>query len=134
MADTLTLDTSGGIEWVPHPYPGCKGKTYWTDLDPFTQGYVEALFAGAARWTEGRCLTTLQEWAGFSDLAPEALAMILLDCERWLARYPKTKRAREKGANAWRYRQEQLVKRPDFPPLTPTLGDDGKVYLREAGQ
>lgn len=74
----------------------------------------------------------------FSDLAPEALALILKDCaarrnelQQLFAplRYGRTQ---TDGANFWVRRQSGLE--PDFagrfPPLTPYLREDGKVALR----
>jgi len=87
------LDTSGAVQ--------CDERTRfentkWRDLDAFTQGYIEALFftscaAGYAMQTVRASLAayesmiedggTVPEDAGFADLAPEALATILQDCQ-----------------------------------------------------
>lgn len=74
--------------------------TCWGDLDAFTQGYIEALFftenepgtcrydrtADRAAWDEavheGRSKDIPGDY-GFSDLAPETLARIIEDCERF---------------------------------------------------
>lgn len=71
---------------------------------------------------------------GFSDLAPETLARIIADCERWQRLYPKGRSGHEGGAYCWELRQAQHVERPDFPPLTVQLGDDGKVRFAEPAQ
>lgn len=137
MTETFPLDTSGRVEAVPgsaHHAPAYA----WSDLSPFVQGYVGAMFASCFDpvFDKPVLRSGYADFRGisFSDLAPATLAAILRDCERWLDRYPKTEVTAKKGENAWRYRQEQLVERPDFPPLTPFLSDDGKIYLREGGE
>ena len=121
------FDTSGAVQTPPTP--GLVwGVTRWSDLSPFTQGYVEAMLSGPVM---GR-FAPLNRQFGFSDLSPEALAATIRDCEamcEWdrlaRTRFPKS------GAIRWGERQRGLDA-PRFPPLTPYLGDDGKVYLREA--
>lgn len=87
----FTLDTSGvvlpfhryDLQWNAEPV-GYR----WPDLSPFAQGYVEALLRDAwdqgvvilDRWGDGEDDTD-QNRPGFSDLSPEALALILRDCE-----------------------------------------------------
>lgn len=60
----------------------------------------------------------------FRDIAPETLARIIADCEAMqghgLAGTVSV------GRGAWDARQSSLCV-PSFPPLTVTLGDDGKV-------
>lgn len=115
----FTLDTSGEIVLpYPHLHPEPRGYR-WSDLDPFTQGYVEALFVSEQN-DRGHGISC------FSDLSPEALAMILADCAEaqsspppWL--WPVT------GEEFWRARN--VVSSIRFPPLTASLGDDGKVRL-----
>ncbi len=138
MQTTFTLDTSGGIRT-------CDGdsRVYWRDLSPFMQGYIEAMFASEratdvtkADWlpdaeavgASGACALPCD--AGFSDLAPETLARIIADCEailglEWLS-YQNTI---HDGRMLWEEHQKRdLAKYNDrFPPLTVTLGDDGKV-------
>lgn len=126
----FTLDTSGFVEGRPE---GVRTKRfYWTDLDPFAQGYVEALLT--AFWNTVLYATRIKP-RGFRDLAPETLAAILKDC----AAQPgndhlvcTTTRQHDNGVLFWRKRQRGEVE--GFPPLTPYLGGDGKVYLREASQ
>lgn len=99
-----------------------------SDLDPFTQGYVEALLSGWIKSGEfgDEGSDTFGSY-DFSDLAPEALAAILRDCAAQGDNHAST----ESGKAFWAYRQ--AGKYPwAFPPLTPYLGDDGRVYLREA--
>jgi hypothetical protein len=84
---------------------------------------------------------------GFSDLAPETLARIMEDCERIQTR--PISATHNWGTNTlagkmfWRDRAtgfaglglEPRIRYSEvFPPLTVYLGDDGKVYLREAGR
>lgn len=106
------------------------------DLSPFAQGYVEALFASHRQdlGTATYYANDQREWrdAAFSDLAPEALAMILADCDRWIQLYPATGRGTANGARFWELRNLQLITRTDFPPLRVYLNDDGKVSLSQA--
>ena len=69
---------------------------------------------------------------GFSDLSPEALALILKDCERYHAESAiPISDFREGGAIYFDERQSGNV--PDVPtahpPLTVSLGGDGKIRL-----
>lgn len=114
----FTLDTSGAV-----PMPSAHGGSVpfrWGGLSPFAQGYVEALFASAEdalRYPDTGPGIGGGHY-GFSDLAPEALALILRKCG------PEAQRlwgdTREGGRLFW----------SSFP-LAPYLGDDGRVYLRE---
>lgn len=139
-APAFTLDTSGAVASTVRfglPYA-------WSDLDAFAQGYVEALFASACprcrgagefiqTWHAGNLHERLRDhgsgfgWfrcdLGFSSLSPEALAMILADC----AAYQASRPSGQVGAVFWLYRDEGELS--DFPPLTVSLGDDGKVRL-----
>lgn len=76
---------------------------------------------------------------GFSDLAPETLARIMEDCERYIT-HAKRKEHDQRffrdnaglGEVFWAVRQtDKAVWAYVFRPLTPYLGEDGKVYLRE---
>mgnify|MGYP003578430623 CR=1 FL=1 len=99
----------------------------WSDLSPFTQGYIEALFATfSAEFQKEWGASNLQ--VRFSDLAPETLAGIIADCEaaataRGSDGYEAT------GREFWMVRQAGLI--ADFPPLTIHLGDDGKVRFAD---
>jgi hypothetical protein len=120
-----TLDTSGAVA-LPHAAHGqtfCS--TLWSDLTPFQQGYVEALFASYQNAVHGDANAGLR----FSDLAPEALALIQKDCERVCDLAGTDGGSPVVGAAFWRNRQGGTA---SFPPLTVTLGDDGKVHLRAA--
>lgn len=119
---TFELDTSGTVYGVKAPsitWTTKPGDLDWSDLTPFCQGYVEAMFSGPALPRVG----LLWEWVGFSDLAPETLARIIEDCEA-LRPSPVTV---EHGRTVWKQRQEGKAG-PDFPPLAVSLGDNDKVY------
>lgn len=142
------LDTSGAVidnrpGWAKHPV------VYWHQLDPFTQGYIEALVASMqdTYWTHSQPgYIANDRWViGFSDLAPETLARIIEDCaaikahldETWAAAMKWSKAEQHPdfpstGQKAWAWRQAGFA-RQMFPPLaltlTLTIGDDGKVYL-----
>lgn len=145
---TFTLDTSGEVTWWEYlPRVNRRAGPYikrWPDLDPFTQGYVEAMFAewkvtakGKAFTEDGPLLATT--WEGpppildaargiirsprFSDLAPETLTRIIEDCAKAQRDVP-TERDRDHGEYFWRACA--------LAGTTPYLGDDGKVCLRDA--
>lgn len=127
------FDTSGGV-FVPFAKPEgeLKGSLYvWSDLDAFTQGYVEAAWSAVRdlrRDAEDRIQMNLGD-LGFRHLSPEALAMILRDCEG-------ARRAlmANDGDGAWFWAFRQRNNSPVFPPLLVTLNDDGKVVLSEVSQ
>ena len=129
--NAFTLDTSGVIHFGGDAYRPA-GHFRWPDLDPFTQGYVEAAKQAFPLPTMpdpgGETPSHMQLDWGFSDLASETLATILKDCARALSfgRYANTE---AEGRVFWRSRQ--TGRHGDgFPPLTISLGDDGKVYLK----
>jgi len=129
----FTLDTSGA---VCAPHKNAAGQTFvstlWSDLSPFAQGYVEAMFAELfetsrrynARADRPRCVSV------FSDLAPSTLAAILKDCGAATGRYLGVMPGHPEvllGAYFWHDRR--AGNHAEFPPLTLTLRDDGKVYM-----
>lgn len=123
---TFTLDTSGAIFVTAHPKEGERYGYRWSDLpNDFVRGYVGAIFAEMHRADpdEPDIRLTLR-WTRFSDLHPEALALILRDCEAWQEKYPKSGFG---GGLMWAYRQSGAA--PSFPPLTISL-EEGKVMLR----
>lgn len=137
MTET-TLDTSGAVDMEGHRRYGDRllaRQIRWSDLSPFVQGYVEALWLSA--YHDGQFATAMKarrrdmKLPGFSDLSPEALALILRDCEALTEDFPGVAAVRAAGSDFWMARNhpEGL---PRFPPLTPYLSDDGKVCLREA--
>lgn len=129
----FTLDTSGA---VCAPHKNAAGQTFvstlWSDLSPFAQGYVEAMFAGGVSIRGyGGLMRVLQPKAkrvGFSDLAPSTLAAILKDCAARQAQHAPDITRAIVGRMFWNHRQRGVVG-AEFPPLTAYLGDDGKVYL-----
>lgn len=131
-----SLDTSGEvvmpaiIEMTGEP--DAIALSYrWRDLDPFTQGYVEALFQSVVPVYDAGATVEMCMWEakGFSDLAPETLAAILKDCARFTELFGEWP-LHDHGKHFWIGRQKD--KHPDFPPLTPTLSEDGKIYLRSS--
>lgn len=130
---TFKLDASGTVMMTtcsPSNLPTARrSPVHWADLSPFTQGYVEALFHD---FTNALEVGHSYKQPAFSDLAPETLARIMEDCEACenevMAAYPEDRRRK---AGAWFWSERQAGKMGAFPPLTPYLGDDGKVYLRE---
>lgn len=131
---TFQLDTTGHVVNIGEGTNAARQPIlFWSDLSPFTQGYVEALFSdvgGTPAEGFGRCCLSALGCA-FSDFAPETLARIIADCERASKRLAS--HCATGGASFWRMRQ-----RGDFvgglfvwPPLTVQLGDDGKVRFAE---
>ena len=130
MAD-FTFDTSGevGLSLAAGVPFEVAGGHSWYDLSPFAQGYVE----GAKRSflivpdKDGDDLSPTSDW-GFYDLHPEALDMILRDCEVLARRVGyMTKADAGLGALVWAQRQGGEIS--DFPPLRVYLDDAGKVRL-----
>lgn len=126
------LDTSGAVDALPLKGSDLDpGAWLWSDLSPFTQGYIEALFA-AAREENG-----VFAHAGFSDVAPETLACIIADCAAFIAQHPGWDhpdggRLFWEGRNGAEAEVDSLFGRTcqaHFPPLTVQLGDDGKVVF-----
>ena len=168
--EAFTLDVSGAIRLVPAASDP-DGPIYtWSGLSPFEQGYIEGLFGKpcadcppADYPTDATRCALCNRRKGFSDLAPETLARIMEDCERFAATYDASRlTGRERAAgrafwvtrnrifggtvagsfydDAWNGRLSLDAMEGDhlalvaktFPPLTVTLNDDGRVYLREA--
>lgn len=144
---TFQLDTSGFVLPLKRYDPKWNAETVgyeWSDLNPFTQGYVEALFASEAMlelWRSARPAMEAEKYGshmlwvpGFSDLAPETLARIMEDCAAFRAVYAvKVGEERLAGELLWRWRQAETLGGTDaarLPPLTPYLGDDGKVRFQ----
>lgn len=110
----------------------------WSDFSLFEQGYVEALLTDldrarmasyrAAAWgSKGRSVPIRP---AFSWLSPEALAMILVDCE--CAQHPDWTYSAHDGWHLWSDRQ--AGKWATLPPLRVSLSDDGKVHLSAQSQ
>jgi hypothetical protein len=119
----FSLDTSGEVATDYNPLTRYR----WSDLTPFAQGYVEALFAdtdeplrdAALAYKGGGVKAAIG--FGFSDLAPEALARIIAECEAKAAALACPLTA-EDGRVFWRKFMSKVV--------TCTLGDDGKVRVQ----
>lgn len=143
------LDTSGTI-YVPgalgHPAPGMETAYTWRILDDFTQGYIEAMFFTATGTAEDGDLRE----ATFANLAPETLASIIADCDKFRDDAKIVvcvgNRDAEAGRDFWYTRNGHGVGfwDGDWPePCASDLdkaarqfhavdlyrGDDGKVYL-----
>lgn len=131
------LDTSGVVDApAGQLFDGSRVGCIWSDLTPFCQGYVEAMFADMD--PDMRLSREPQEfyWVlGFRDLAPATVERIIGDCERYCAESAvPIEDSRKCGAIYWSERQDGHVSNipTPHPPLTPYLGDDGLIYLREA--
>lgn len=145
------LDTSGGVRL---PVDKLRRNTLWSDLDRFTQGYVEALSvrlavcpdtahgthrappAGLGVQPCARCGLPIDVTGGknapalrFSDLAPETLARIMEDCATYLRTRIPPFQGHDHGA--WFWTERQVDHLPDLPPLTVILCDDGKVRFAD---
>jgi len=84
-AGVVSVDTrvsEGRAPGTSHPFV----ITAWSDLDAFTQGYVEALFFTEQESMTGECGNSKggyregRDAPGFSDLAPVTLLRIVSDC------------------------------------------------------
>lgn len=120
----FTLDTSG----IVHMTSDSVVPAYiWSDLTPFAQGYVEAMFAGPITVGSGAHTYNSVLQLAFSDLAPATLSRIMGDCEAYAGGNDASD-----GPVFWNLQQDGLLSR--FPPLAPYLGEDGLIYLREVSQ
>lgn len=124
----FALDTSGDV-MIPKPDAAMDDFVCWDDLTPFEQGYVEAMLTESRKRLFHNPYDAYRARAsGFRDLAPETLAMVRRDCEAALSdEYSLAREMAHEGGIFWGERQGGSE--PRFPPLTPYLGDDGKVYL-----
>jgi hypothetical protein len=125
--------------------PGCiidAGRSFllWSDLSPFAfvQGCGEAMARALYERlvSDGMDPTKAAEAVAFRKWAPETLARIMEDCARPqnFAAGLRIKTGSPEGRNFWTARQSgQLTGAwgAALPPLTPYVGGDGKVYLRE---
>lgn len=127
----FTLDTSGYVGPTDLPNGTQALAVTWSHLDPFGQGYIEALFATPEGTREGRGLAACGY--GFRHLAPETMAAILRDCANWKRDFGRSPNwdTRHGGEMFWHDRQTSALFGRGYGPLTPYLGDDGRVYLRE---
>jgi hypothetical protein len=129
---TFQLDTSGIVYGHGETDARASGYKTWANLGPFTQGYIEALMVEASRLA-AIALDDDSPSPGFSDLAPETLARIIEDCAAIQSTFPVSPNY-PGGWQAWCVRQgggfDMAGKWPGLPPLTVTLGDDGKVRFQ----
>lgn len=136
MTQGQQLDTSGSISLpFPPPMRGFRVVT-WEDLpNDFVRGFIRAMFASACvvpgimQFESGG-----NHAVGYSDLAPEALAMILRDCEAELAAIHPTVQecfgaSAAMGASFFRIRQRGEQTHSRAEPLRISLNEDGKVAL-----
>lgn len=143
--NSFQLDTSGRV--AGH----CAGLAVWYefgDLDPFTQGYIEALLATGAEGHDEDPNSRDRPLA-FRDLAVETLARIMEDCatyDRLTAGHPPHSRntlTADIGRAFWegRQRSKPVVVCAElgsglryglkhFPHLTPILSGDGMVRFQ----
>jgi hypothetical protein len=130
--EAFTLDTAGLVS-LPASVVIASGNRQcspvaWSDLSPFVQGYIEAL----AEYSDRELGEAFErrhgagEVIGFSDLSPEALALILKDCE-----HARASDTAEAGRLFWTMRQGGKL--TAFPRLTVSLSDEGKVLLSQEG-
>lgn len=141
MGGASTFDTSGVVYIGTDPaQPG--GHVAWSDLTPFAQGFVEGLFASLKQTGFGPVLpfgAGTDLLVAFSDLSPDALALILRDCEALTQSETFTfANTTEAGSYCWQMRQIGWpavvggpVLRGRFPPLRPVLNDSGQIDLKE---
>lgn len=150
MAD-FTLDTSGVVTIPSGPYAGdWTWERIGRERGQFTQGYVEALLKGGIERPECEgCpgdrpeddidIRCCRFDAAFHMLAPETLARIMEDCSHAENVFQGLgfKTGNIEGQRFYRGRSNGSLTgafRAAYPPLTPYLGDDGLIYLREVGQ
>lgn len=134
------IDTSGRVRAMPnaaHP----ANWICWSDLSPFTQGYVEAALRelvqrmvadDAVVYTMEQC----RRASRFHALAPVTLARMIEDCARKAAQLQQTfspmryGRTQTDGANFWRFRQHGDGVACGFPCVALYVADDWLIYAR----
>lgn len=121
---TFVFNTEGTVNIGPN-------AVTFDSLNAFQQGYFEA--AARSYW-DGLSEAERDRLdhfgpVGFSDFAPETVERALRDCERVQAKFPRFSNAE----GFWRGRNADKGWTEDgFPPLTPALGEDKLLHLREA--
>lgn len=133
---TFQLDTTGAVlpvarydpKWIAEP---CGYR--WSDLSPFTQGYIEALFAASVdprgrmmMPRDGRYASAPRERrnVAFRMLAPETLARIIADCESAAKSFGKGATSAD-GRRFYHLRQSGV--NDLWRPQALQLCDEGKV-------
>ena len=116
------FDGSGRGEWQWELTEAWRESDWWEGSDYEGRADLPA-------FRDHRC-------PGFSDLAPETLALILKDCASHPNAQPHKfpndpERQCRSGRNFWEDRQDGSWG-STYPPLTPYLRDDGKVDLKES--
>lgn len=140
---TGRFDTSGEVLRVYGlPYAGQKAAdVMWRDLDPLTQGYIEALFADfnkgrPPRRSVAHVANRLYPF-GFFDLAGETLTRIIADCRRadslQAFRDGVAYSGSHGGGAVFRDRQAGKLERHGLRPLIVEIGEDGKVRFAPDG-
>jgi len=144
IARGFTLNTSGAVA-LPHRNEADQTfvSTLWSDLSPFAQGYIEALLRDVRAALHcgrlaGRDRIHYPAYhpRAFSDLAPEALVLILKDCAAFTTYAREVcavdyERSKSDGEWFWHARQKLEWMDSGYPRLAPYLREDGKVDLRE---
>lgn len=154
---TFQLDTSGVVYAVLRHDVHAHADMTWSDLTPFTQGYVEAMFTSLmetpklAAWLAGMSAKKQGQpisnapfvsdasiapawragWRGDVAIEPrfsDLAPETLAAILKDCEANSSTDSTKRSGALFWRNRQEGAV--PDFPPLTLTLSDDGEVVFQ----
>lgn len=134
---TVALDTSGTVPKPSTPHH-VTGSWAWSDLDPFTQGYVRAALRESAATMQIRVVGNIVADPGFADLAPETLAAIMKDCATMQGVY-KAAKSEADGATAYRLRQTGKWDAPPpfsvvyLKPIHLSLGNDGLIYAGGVG-
>lgn len=130
------LDTGGVVRISARPFGGGSDmmEVRWSDISPFEQGYVEGMLSGPVMMTTAQLVTRGDTTGfarfGFRDLAPSTLAAIRKDCSEAVTKLRRFDLWETEDADAGRrlWIERQAGNLADFPPLTLSLGEDGKVY------
>lgn len=132
MSD-FQLETSGYVQCpAPDQRPNeTTGCWFWSNLDAFTQAYEGAARQELAErlMREGMSAEQAKEATAFHRWAPETLETIIRDCG-----HAKGAGGMGYGVSAdygrqfWASRQNEIW--AYYRPVTPTLGDDGKMRFQ----
>lgn len=135
---TFELDTSGSVR---ADIPGLNCPVFWSDLTPFCQGYVEAMWQSVRelrRDAEDAKQINLDD-LGFRHLAGDTLKRIVEDCGRFVT-YSRDvcgvdgyEQSPSDGRWFWDARQRGEWSDKGYPVLTPFLSDEGLIFLKEVG-
>jgi len=142
-----SFEPSGGVA-QPHAKHLMDQWVEWGDLSPLEQGFIEAMSKAASVKAvrgfepcedEELGAGAVPRMIGFSDLASETLELIRKDCAAFqnYANGLGIKTGKAEGESFYRGRQAGSLPGAwgaAFPPLTPHLGDDGLIHLRDAAR